>query len=347
MRDARRWVIAAAAASFVLAAVLSLSIGPTGVSLNAIPRAIGSAVGWLDDAEAHRQNLVLLGIRLPRTLLGLFVGGALAIAGAMMQGLFRNPLADPGLVGVSAGAALAAVATIALGNGLALPWTKSFGVYALPVAAFAGGLLTTLVLVAVASRHGQLAVGTLLLTGIAVGALAGALTGLISYASDDRELRDLTLWTMGSLSGASWPKVAAVAPFALVLILIVPQLTRALNGFLLGESEAFHLGIDVERSKQLIIAATAGAVGAAVAAAGIIGFVGLVVPHFVRLLGGPDHRLVLPASALLGGALVVGADIMARMLVRPAELPLGIVMAAIGAPFFLHLIVRRGIGGME
>src|SRR5262249_18063018 len=155
--------------------------------------------------------------------------------------------------GVSAGAALAAVATIALGNGLALPWTKAFGVYALPVAAFAGGLLTTLVLVAVASRHGQLAVGTLLLTGIAVGALAGALTGLISYASDDRELRDLTLWTMGSLSGASWPKVAAVAPFALVLILIVPQLTRALNGFLLGESEAFHLGIDVERSKQLII----------------------------------------------------------------------------------------------
>jgi iron complex transport system permease protein len=340
-------LIVASAAALALTAVLSLSIGPTGVSLNAVPRAVGSAIGWIDDAEAHRQNLILLGIRLPRTLLGIFVGAALATAGAMMQALFRNPLADPGLVGISSGAGLAAVATIALGNGLVLAWTRAFGVYALPLAAFIGALVTALVLVSIASRHGHLAIGTLLLTGIAVGALSAALIGLIAYASDDRELRDLTLWTMGSLSGASWPKVVAVTPFAFALVLVVPSLARALNGFLLGESEAFHLGVDVEPAKRLVIGATAAAVGAAVAVAGIVGFVGLVVPHIVRLLGGPDHRLVLPASALMGGTLVLAADIVARMIMRPAELPLGIVMAIVGAPFFLHLITRRGIGGLE
>ena len=172
------------------------------------------------DADIAREQLVLLDIRLPRLLLGAFVGAALAVSGAMMQGMFRNPLADPGLVGVSSGAALAAVATIALGNGLAAPWIKAFGVYALPFAAFFGGVATTLVLVRSSARQGQLAIGTLLLAGIAIGALNGALTGLIAYASDDRELRDLTLWMLGSLSGASWPKVLAVLPFALLIALV-------------------------------------------------------------------------------------------------------------------------------
>ena len=159
-------------------------------------------------------------------LLGMFVGAALAVAGAMMQGMFRNPLADPGLVGVSSGAALAAVATIALGNGLAAPWIKTFGAYALPLAAFVGGIATTMILVAIVSRQGQLAVSTLLLAGIALGALNGALMGLIAYASDDRELRDLTLWMLGSLSGASWPKVLAIMPFALLVALVLPRLIR-------------------------------------------------------------------------------------------------------------------------
>jgi iron complex transport system permease protein len=152
---------------------------------------------------------------------------------------------------------------------------------------------------------------------------------------------------MGSLSGASWPKVIAVLPFVGVVAVAVPRLIRGLNGFLLGEAEAFHLGIDVEAAKRLAIAVTAGAVGAAVAVAGIVGFVGIVVPHVIRLIAGPDHRVVLPAGALLGAALVLVADVIARMLVRPAELPLGIVMAAIGAPVFLHLVLRRGIGGVE
>jgi len=198
------------------------------------------------------------------------------------------------------------------------------------------------VVVAIVGRQGQLAVGTLLLAGIALAALNTALMGLIAYSSDDRELRDLTLWTLGSLSGASWPKVFAVLPFAVVVAAALPGLIRGLNGLLLGEAEAFHLGIDVERTKLIVVVVTATAVGAAVAVAGIVGFVGIVVPHVVRLLAGPDHRIVLPASALLGATLVLVADIFARMLVRPAELPLGVVMAIIGAPVFLHMVVRRG-----
>jgi iron complex transport system permease protein len=330
-----------------IAALTSLSLGATGVSLTGLPGAVSHVLFGGGDATARRDALVLLELRLPRTLLGAFVGAALAVSGALMQGLFRNPLADPGLVGVSSGAALAAIATIALGNEFAQPWLEAFGTFALPVAAFLGGLLTTLVLVGLAGRHGRLMIGTLLLAGIALGALAGALSGLIAYASDDRELRDLTLWSMGSLTGSSWSKVIAVLPFAALVVIAIPFLVRGLNGFLLGEAEAFHMGIDVERTKWFVILTTAAAVGAAVAVAGVIGFVGIVVPHLVRILAGPDHAIVLPASALLGASLVLSADVVARLAVAPAELPIGIIMAAIGAPIFLHLVLRRGMGGFE
>lgn len=319
------------------AMTISIAVGPTGISLASLPSAIQGAF----DGSDRPETLVLLNLRLPRMLLGLFVGAALAIAGAIMQGLFRNPLADPGLIGVSSGAALAAVATIALGNSLALPLMQVAGVYALPVAAFAGGLATTAALVLIARRSGTLMTATLLLAGVAISALCGAATGLFAYASDDRELRDLTLWSMGSLAGANWTKVAAAAPFALILLVLVPRLTRALNGLLLGEAEAFHLGVDVEAEKRRCVLLAAMATGAAVAVAGIIGFVGIVVPHIVRLVAGPDHRFVLPLSALLGGLLVVVADVVARMAVRPAELPLGLVLAMIGAPVFLHLVLNR------
>jgi iron complex transport system permease protein len=339
-----RGLLVLAAAGLGLAAFLSLSVGSTGITLAALPRVLSALFTRRYEADVAREQLVLVDIRLPRMLLGIYVGAALAVAGTMMQGMFRNPLADPALVGVSSGAALAAVATIAFGNAFA-PWLRPFGIYALPCAAFLGGVATTALLVAIAGRHGQLAVGTLLLAGIALAALTGALTGLVAFASDDRELRDLTLWMLGSLSGASWPKVGAVLPFALAVGATLPRLVRGLNGLLLGEAEAFHLGIDVERTKRTIIAATAAAVGAAVAATGVVGFVGIVVPHLVRLLVGPDHRVVLPASALLGATLVLIADVFARTLVRPAELPLGTVMAVIGAPIFLHLVVRRGMSG--
>jgi iron complex transport system permease protein len=340
-------LIASSALVLVVAVLASLSLGATGITLSALGRVLHAYMFGGSDSEQIMEQLVLLDIRLPRTLLGAFVGASLAVSGAMMQGLFRNPLADPGIIGVSSGAALAAIATIALGNSLAAPLIQSFGTYALPFAAFIGGFITTALLVLIAGRHGQLMVGTLLLAGIAIGALSGAFSGLIAYASDDRELRDLTLWSLGSLSGASWPKVFAILPFMVVIAFVLPRVIRALNGFLLGEAEAFHLGIDVERTKWLIIFTTALSVGAAVAVAGIVGFVGIVVPHFVRLIAGPDHRFVLPCSALMGASLLLLADVIARMAVRPAELPLGVVMAAIGAPVFLHLVLRRGVGGLE
>jgi iron complex transport system permease protein len=347
VRPSRGKVFFALVVLLFIAAILSLAIGPTGISLQALPRALAASLGYEADAATARDRLVLIDLRLPRTLLAAFVGAALATSGAMMQGLFRNPLADPGLVGVSSGAALAAIATIVLGHGIAAPIVVPLGIYALPIAAFVGGLITTLLLVAIAARHNVLAVGTLLLAGIAIGALAAAISGVIIYSSDDLQLRDLTLWQMGSLSGSSWQKVFAITPFAIAVTLLVPGLTRGLNGFLLGEAEAMHLGIDTERTKRIAIVATAAAVGAAVAVAGIIGFVGLVVPHIIRLISGPDHRVVLPASAILGATLVIVADIIARMVVRPGELPIGIVLALVGAPVFLHLILRRGMGGLE
>lgn len=344
-RASAHFLLWSAAVALCVAAFLAVSIGPTGITLASLPRVVSAMTTGRYEADAAREQLVLLDIRLPRLLLGMFVGSALAVAGAMMQGMFRNPLADPGLIGVASGAALAAVATIALGNSLAAPWIKAFGAYALPFAAFVVGIATTAILVTIVTRQGQMAVATLLLAGIALAALNGALMGLIAFASDDRELRDLTLWMLGSLSGASWPKVFAVLPFALIIAAVLPRLIRGLNGLLLGEAEAFHLGIDVERTKRLIALVTSAAVGAAVAVAGIVGFVGIIVPHLVRLLAGPDHRIVLPASALLGATLVLVADIFARMLLRPAELPLGVVMAIIGAPIFLHLVVKRGMAG--
>lgn len=338
-------LVAYAATGLAVAAFLTLSVGATGITLNSLPRVLLAMATGSDAGALAREQLVLIDIRLPRLLLGMFVGAALAVSGAMMQGMFRNPLADPGLIGVSPGAALAAVATIALGNGVAAPWLKPLGAYALPVAAFAGGIATTLVLTTAVQRHGSLSLATLLLAGIALAAFNTALMGLIAYASDDRELRDLTLWMLGSLSGASWPKVFAVAPFALLIAVALPGLVRGLNGLLLGEAEAFHLGIEVERTKRAIVLVASAAVGAAVAVAGIVGFVGIVVPHLVRLMAGPDHRVVLPASALLGAVLVLVADMLARMLVRPAELPLGVVMALIGAPIFLHMVVNRRLAG--
>lgn len=340
-----RNVIGASAFLLCAMAVLSLSVGATGVSLDALPNAIADLMTE-SGTDVSRDRLILIDIRLPRTLLAMFVGTALAVSGAMMQGLFRNPLADPGVIGVSAGAALSAVCVIALGHSIAAPVVALLGIYAVPVAAFFGGMAATFLLVGIAARHGHLMIGTLLLAGIAIAAMAQAFLGLIAFASDDRALRDLTLWTLGSLAGASWTKVFAIAPFAVLLILIVPRLVRGLNGFLFGEAEAYSLGIEIEKTKRLVVVATAACVGAAVAVSGIIGFVGIVVPHFVRLLTGPDHAYVLPASALLGASLALVADVAARIVVAPAELPLGIVMAIIGGPVFLHLVLKRGVGGL-
>ncbi len=257
-----------------------------------------------------------------------------------MQGLFRNPLADPGLVGVSAGAGLAVAATIVVGDKI-LPAAMVNLPFLLPVAAFLGALATTALLYRIATWQGRTSIATMLLAGLALGALAGAGTGLLVFLADDRQLRDITFWMLGSLAGATWPKVYAIVPFVIILLASFGIIGRGLDLLVLGESEAFHMGIAVEGFKRVLIVLVAGAAGAAVSVSGVIGFVGIVVPHLLRLIIGPGHRLLLPAAACSGAILVLAADTIARTLTAPAELPIGIVTAIIGAPFFLFLLLKQ------
>ncbi|GLZ89079.1 ABC transporter permease [Metapseudomonas resinovorans] len=323
-----------------LALWLSLALGPVSLPLGDTLRAALRMAGLPFSAQGLEQAELIVGqIRLPRTLLGLAVGAVLALSGVAMQGLFRNPLADPGLVGVSSGAALGGAAAIVGGAALGgLP--DAFAPYLLSICAFAGGLGVTVLVYRLGRRDGQTSVATMLLAGIALTALAGAVIGLFTYLADDATLRSLTFWNMGSLNGASYSRLWPLLIVTLFVIVWLPRRAKALNAMLLGESEARHLGFDVERLKRELVFCTALGVGAAVAAAGLIGFIGLVVPHLVRLVSGPDHRILLPASALAGASLMLLADLAARLVLAPAELPIGIVTALIGAPFFLFLLVR-------
>ncbi|WP_402463353.1 FecCD family ABC transporter permease [Streptomyces sp. NPDC086081] len=324
----------------LLAVWLSLALGPVSLPLFDTLRAGLRLMGLPVTADGLQQAEMILGqIRLPRTLLGLAVGAVLALSGVAMQGLFRNPLADPGLVGVAAGAAVGAALAIVGGAWFGgLP--EAFAPYLLSFCAFVGGLGVTALVYRLGRCDGQTNVATMLLAGVAMTALGGAVVGLFSYLADDATLRTLTFWNLGSLNGASYDRLWPLLLVAAGVALWLPRRAKALNALLLGESEARHLGVDVEQLKRELVFCTALGVGAAVAAAGLIGFIGLVVPHLVRLLAGPDHRVLLPASLLAGGVLMLFADLAARLLLAPAELPIGIVTAFVGAPFFLFLLVR-------
>ncbi|MGR8918687.1 MAG: FecCD family ABC transporter permease [Gammaproteobacteria bacterium] len=325
------WLLAAALPVALLAALLA---GPVGISparlleVASAPRADGNA----------QEALILSAIRLPRLLLAALVGVVLAVSGAAMQGLFRNPLADPSLIGVTSGASVGASCVIVF----AAPWLGgATGLTLVAVGAAVGGLGAVVVVYRIATTRGGTAVATMLLAGIAIGALAGALNGLFGYLGDDDMLRRISLWQMGSLDGADWPRVSVAAAAAALMLVTLPRMSTALNALLLGESEARHLGIDVEALKRSLVGLVAVGVGAAVAVAGVIAFVGLVVPHIVRLLIGPDHRSLMPASALAGAILLVLADTLARVLLAPSELPTGVVTALIGAPVFFVLLARE------
>ena len=324
----------------LVAMTLSMTTGASGASAWTI---IGSWFGVVPDSDVSmiRDHAVIYNIRLPRMLLGVMIGAALAVSGLLMQGLFRNPLADPGLVGVSAGAGLGAVGIIVLGTTMLAPLTALLGIYSLQIASFAGGLITTFILYRVATRSGETAIATMLLAGIAIGALAGALTGVMVYVATDAQLRDLTFWGLGSLSGANWTKIMASGPIIVVALGVSAFLAKGLNALTLGEATAAHLGVPVQRFKLITIVAVAGATGASVAVSGGIGFVGIVVPHLLRLVIGPDHKYLLPATALLGASFLLLADCISRVIVAPAELPIGIVTAAFGGPFFLWILLRR------
>jgi iron complex transport system permease protein len=339
-----RLAIAVLAAALAATVLFCLTAGASDAS------AMSVLQDWLfrgsrpGDALSERASLIVYDIRLPRVVLGVLIGAALAVSGAVMQGLFRNPLADPGLIGVSAGASLGAVAVIVLGGTVLSPLIALAGSLALPLAAFGGGLAATLILYAISTRQGRTSVATMLLAGIALAAMAMAFIGMLIFTADDRQLRDLTFWSLGSLAGATWEKVGAVGPVVVAALGVAPFLARGLNALALGEATAGHLGVPVQRLKYVAIVAVSAAVGASVAVSGGIGFVGIVVPHVLRLSIGPDNRYLLPASALLGAILLLLADAASRTIVAPAELPIGIVTATAGAPFFLWILLRkRGI----
>lgn len=325
--------------------LLSLALGPVSLAFEHVLKSLGYLLGIYTEADPAQQqaNLIIGQIRLPRTLLGLAVGAVLALSGVAMQGLFRNPLADPGLIGVSSGAALGAAVAIVGTTLVSIEIPLLWQPYVLSICAFTGGLVITAMVYRLGRRDGQTHVATMLLAGIALAALAGALIGLFTYLADDATLRSLTFWNLGSLNGASYARLWPLLIITIGVALWLPRRAKALNALLLGESEARHLGINTEQLKRELVFITALGVGAAVAAAGMVGFIGLVVPHLLRLIVGPDHRLLLPASALAGASLLLLADLIARLALAPAELPIGIVTALIGAPFFLYLLLRSRV----
>lgn len=312
----------------LLAALVSISVGSV-----AVPT--GEMLSVLMGASDSTTTAIVLDIRMPRTILAVLVGAGVSASGAAIQGLFRNPLADPALIGVSAGAALFAALFVLIGG------STGIALLGLAGSAFVGGLIATWVVLAVGSRAGGLS--TMLLAGIAINAIALSGVGLLSYLSTDLQLRTISFWALGSLNGANWTAVFVASAIPVALVLIFRESSN-LNVITLGDEEAQHLGVSHESLRRRIIILAAIVVGIGVALTGVIAFLGLVVPHLVRLSMGSKHQIVIPASALLGGLLLLVADTLARTVLAPAELPVGILTALVGGPFFIYLIMREQKG---
>ena len=318
-------------------AVASITVGPMNISLSDSLRGL---TGSGSDLAPHIQ-LVINEIRLPRTILCMFIGAILAICGVVMQGLFRNPLAEPGIIGVSAGAALGGAFAIVVFADFSQNYPTLMNLAALPFFAFLGGAITTVLVYWLGTNKFGTSVTIMLLAGVAISALSGAAIGFMNFIADDQMLRDLTLWSMGSLAGANWSGIGLAAVTLISLMFWFQKKAMSLNALLLGESEAKHLGVPVQKLKRQLILLSAVGVGITVSISGAIGFIGLVIPHLGRMLAGPDHRTLLPISALMGALLLTAADMFARVVVAPAELPVGIVTALIGAPFFIYLLFQQ------
>jgi iron complex transport system permease protein len=319
--------------------VLGTSLGAFKIGFEQCANILLHLVGAENYSDyTNPQFNVLLHIRLPRVFLSMIIGAALAVSGAGLQGLFRNPLADPGLIGISAGAMLAASIAIILG----LQFTNGFlGYYSISVATFIGAISTTIIVFRLSKTQNSTNISTMLLAGIAINALAGALTGFIIYLSNDDQLRDITFWSLGSLGGANWEKVLALIPLIVLPILMIARLSKKLDVFALGESEAICLGVNVNSLKRKLIVWVTISVGSCVAIAGMIGFIGLLIPHITRLMVGPKHRNLIWISAILGALVLSIADLLCRLIVAPAELPIGILTAILGTPLFLILLIQQ------
>jgi iron complex transport system permease protein len=322
--------------------ILSSCVGAVTITIPEFLSIIAHKTGISDVANFKpQQAAVLMNIRLPRVVLGVLIGAGLGISGAAIQGLFRNPLAEPGLIGISAGATLFAVIVIVLEVGLFSKLNGVIGFYAISLAAFFGACLTTFIVYRMSSRNGKTEITTLLLSGIAINSLAAGFVGLLTYMATNEQLPAITFWSLGSLGGASWETVSGLLPFIIIPVAILPFLAKSLNALALGDAQALHMGINVVTMKRIIIVLATMAVGASVAVAGIIGFIGLIIPHILRMTFTSDNRLVIPGSAILGAALLTAADMAARTIVAPAELPIGILTALIGTPVFMYIIVTE------
>lgn len=327
--------------SLFLVIFSSLIFGAMHIPIKEVLSILSKYLGLHNANVNNTYEGVIYIIRLPRLLLGLLVGAALGVSGAAIQGIFRNPLAEPGLIGISAGASLMAVIVISLELSLLAGLSNLLGYYLLAFGAFVGAGIVAFLVYNIARTDGKANVATMLLAGIAINAFAGALTGLITYLADEQQLRTITFWMLGSLGGATWQTVWSVMPFIALPLIVLPLLGKSLNAFSLGEAQASILGLRPNRVKTQVVVLATLAVGASVAVSGIIGFVGLLVPHIVRLAGGVDHRFVLPASALFGALTLTLADVLARNLAAPIELPIGVITALLGSPVFLYILIKE------
>jgi len=322
----------------LLAVVGSVSLGSAQLSFNMVWKIIFSHLPFVPDMErewSKAAEVIVWNIRMPRIMMAILVGAALAMAGVAYQGVLRNPLADPYILGVSSGASLGAASFILFGQGLAI-----LGQWTLPLVAFVCGIGALFIVYRLAYIAGKVQIETLLLSGVVVQAFLGAGLSLIMSISGEK-MQQILYWLMGSLTLSDWSSGVAVAPYVIVGWFVIMLFTRELNLLALGEQKAHHLGMNVERTRLIVLLAASLTAGAAVAVSGVIGFVGLIVPHIMRTLVGSDHRVLLPVSAVAGAILLIAADTLARTIMDPQELPIGVITAFLGAPFFGYLLRKR------
>lgn len=333
------YILTALAGVTLVSLVMASGIGAIHIGFGEWWQILAAKLGWLDTTPDPQKTAVLWAIRLPRVVTSLLVGASLALCGTALQGLFRNPLADPSIIGISAGAAFSAALVIVLASSVLVSswWAGSL----LSFATFLGAVGSTLLVFVLARQKHQTNVTMMLLAGIALNALAGACTGVLIFVADDAQLRNITFWTLGSLGGANWTTAGLIALATMIATVFLFRLTKVFNALTLGEQEAKYIGMPIERLKIQVVVLTALAIGTAVAFCGMIGFVGLVVPHVLRLIGGSNYRFLLPASVLAGALLLCWADTLARTLVAPAEIPIGVITALLGAPVFLVILYRQ------
>jgi iron complex transport system permease protein len=337
------------ALALLLAAALvaSAAIGAFTFSPVRMGSYLAQAAGWIPARESEAlERGVFLQLRLPRVLLAALTGAVLGVSGTLMQGLFRNPIVEPGLAGTSAGAALGAALVFVLGGGAA-GFAGPLGALAVPLLAFSCAFAATMLVYRVSSSFGKVNVFMLLLAGIAVNAMCAAGTGFLSYVARDPQARNITFWTLGTFTTADWRAVAIVAAVFLVCFVWARRYVKPLNALMLGEDEAMLLGFDSRRLVFRLLVLNTLMVAVTTALVGVIAFVGLVVPHMLRMLRSSDYGFLIPASALLGALLVVVVDVVARVIIPPAELPIGIITAVLGAPVFLWILLRQQRRGSE